>query len=204
MACSHCAASAPHPPRFLARFDVFQYSKLHRFHLGSPCVASSTSPSSFPALSLFRQLLEYRFDSIERRDSSNSTPVGARSNVKIQRIEFRFRCFSRFREQTSGFQPERRSIDQVMQKFEHLITFRFFSPCLDSTQFASNSPKNESNHSANWPMVKIVGNTNWRQTRFTSMRASFPVLGVGLLCVDLYLTALSLSLSSSPSRSWLP
>lgn len=147
MACSHCAASAPHPPRFLARFDVFQYSKLHRFHLGSPCVASSTSPSSFPALSLFRQLLEYRFDSIERRDSSNSTPVGPRSNVKIQRIEFRFRCFSRFREQTSGFQPERRSIDQVMQKFEHLITFRFFSPCLDSTQFASNSPKNESNHS---------------------------------------------------------
>lgn len=132
MACSHCAASAPHPPRFLARFDVFQYSKLHRFHLGSPCVASSTSPSSFPALSLFRQLLEYRFDSIERRDSSNSTPVGARSNAKIQRIEFRFRCFSRFREQTSGFQPERRSIDQVMQKFEHLITFRFFSPCLDS------------------------------------------------------------------------
>lgn len=80
MACSHCAASAPHPPRFLARFDVFQYSKLHRFHLGSPCVASSTSPSSFPALSLFHQLLEYRFDSIERREFDSGRATIEREN----------------------------------------------------------------------------------------------------------------------------
>lgn len=200
MACSHCAASAPHPPRFLARFDVFQYSKLHRFHLGSPCVASSTSPSSFPALSLFRQLLEYRFDSIERRDSSNST----RSNAKIQRIEFRFRCFSRFREQTSGFQPERRSIDQVMQKFEHLITFRFFSPCLDSTQFASNSPKNESNHS-------LIG--QWLKSSETRIGAKHVLRACArrsrarrgfVVRRPLPNCSLSLSLSSSPSRSWLP
>ena len=39
MACSRSPASAPlffaATLRFLARFDVFQYSKLHRFHLGS-------------------------------------------------------------------------------------------------------------------------------------------------------------------------
>lgn len=171
MACSHCAASAPHPPRFLARFDVFQYSKLHRFHLGSPCVASSTSPSSFPALSLFRQLLEYRFDSIERRkfDSGRGTIERENSTNRIS-IPLLFSVSGADVWFSTGETIDRSSNAKIrtLDYFSFLFSVSGFHAV--RVEFAEKRIESL----ANWPMVKIVGNTNWRQTRFTSMRASFP------------------------------
>lgn len=90
MACSHSAASPlpllTPPLRFLARFDVFQYSKLHRFHLGS--LRSFFNVALFsclffairPPLAFLRNLAsidrEYR-----NRHFSNSTFLSSKGRI---------------------------------------------------------------------------------------------------------------------------
>lgn len=140
----------------------------------SPRVASSTSPSSFLSLPLFHQAREYRFEIVS---------IGG----------LRIRIF------INATQRKIRRIDSVIllseeSRIEIFLFFYSFFSVRHKNRIESN--RNESPFPERG-MVKIVGlapNTFYEHARV--------VPGVGLLCVDLYPTALSLSLSSS--RSWLP
>lgn len=132
----------------------------------SPRVASSTSPSSFLSLPLFHQAREYRFEIVS---------IGG----------LRIRIF------INATQRKIRRIDSVILLSEEsrIEIFLFFTL---SFQFATKIESNRIETRVRFPREEWLKSWDWRQTRFTSMRASSPAW---VCCASTFTQLLSLSLS---------